>query len=533
MTICYPIPIIDLFAGPGGLSEGFASIEVRRNKPAFDIMLSIEKDPYAHATLELRSFFRHIKRNNDPADYYRYLRDCTTESGVDRNALFAQHPESAEYARSRAWHKELSPRNRAFISRRIRKALDQYPRDVPWVLLGGPPCQAYSLVGRSRMRRVMGARFEKDDRHRLYEEYLAILSTHRPHAFVMENVKGILSSQLKSKRVFDQILRDLCDAGEKDSYTLFSLVERHNAASMSSLFDNNGYHHEAADFLIESEKYGIPQARHRVIILGLRSDLLSRKPGFSPGLLKRSTFVQLSQVLCGLPRLRSGRTEGLDSNKHWEAVLQNTRRTPWFHDLNGTGDAPVKDKIRNVLANLRMPQAGRGGRFVRSNRIRIQHEKVWFLDDRVEGICNHETRPHMDSDLHRYLFASCFASVHKRTAKLGDFPSELLPAHANVHQALGNGMFNDRFRVQVSGLPATTITCHLSRDGHYAIHYDPSQCRSLTVREAARIQTFPDNYFFEGPRTQQYVQVGNAVPPLLAKQIAEIVLDTLQAFAGR
>jgi DNA (cytosine-5)-methyltransferase 1 len=152
----------------------------------------------------------------------------------------------------------------------------------------------------------------------------------------------------------------------------------------------------------------------------------------------------------------------------------------------------------------------------------------WFLDDRLSAVCNHTPRLHTRKDLHRYFFVSTFGQVHGRSPILADFPTELLPNHKSVAAALKDGNFNDRFRVQIADRPSTTITSHISKDGHYFIHYDPSQCRSLTVREAARLQTFPDNYFFEGPRTQQYQQVGNAVPPLLAKQIAEIIADLFQ-----
>ena len=151
----------------------------------------------------------------------------------------------------------------------------------------------------------------------------------------------------------------------------------------------------------------------------------------------------------------------------------------------------------------------------------------WFLDPRIGGVCNHSSRPHMATDLHRYLFAACYARVYGRSPELNDFPAELHPDHKNLKDALSKGYFDDRFRVQMANRPATTITSHMAKDGHYFIHYDETQCRSLTVREAARLQTFPDNYYFCGPRTHQYRQVGNAVPPLLAQQIASLVARIL------
>ena len=184
----------------------------------------------------------------------------------------------------------------------------------------------------------------------------------------------------------------------------------------------------------------------------------------------------------------------------------------------GGYDTSVYDEIHKIVSGLEVPEDNRGGNFVKSAMTPSKQNPLrsWYLDKRLQGVCNHETRSHMDTDLARYVFAACYAKLHGISPKLSDFPADLQPDHNNA----ASGDFDDRFRVQVAGLPSTTITSHMSKDGHYFIHPDPTQCRSLTVREAARLQTFPDNYYFCGPRTSQCVQVGNAVPPLLAYQIA-------------
>lgn len=515
------IPVIDIFAGPGGLGEGFVNCTVAGQRP-FSCALSIEKDHFAHQTLQLRSFYRQFKPGEVHSDYYRYLR-----GEITRGQLFDLHPAEAEAASQEAWKAELGETPHAEVRDRINRALAG--RD-DWVLIGGPPCQAYSIVGRSRNKGIEDYKPDEDKKQTLYREYLQIIADHWPKMFVMENVKGLLSATLKDQRIFDRIVTDLSNpaaavgkdakparsGGPPYTYTIRPIGSLEEPDP--TLF--NGVPKDLHDFVVHCERYGVPQARHRVILLGIRSDV---KPEIGQ-LRKADDKVGAGKVLSGLPRLRSGLSSD-DGGERWLDLVASACSAAWLKDLTGK-DAETVARVGRAVDHLRRPQNDRGDEFI-SYDVQIEYEPDWYLDDKIGGICNHITREHMDSDLHRYLFVAAFGEAHGRSPVLDDFPKALLPKHDSVEKAKGSRFFADRFRVQLKDRPATTITSHMAKDGHYFIHYDPTQCRSLTVREAARLQTFPDNYFFCGPRTAQYTQVGNAVPPYVARQIAEIVANLL------
>ena len=512
------VPVIDLFAGPGGLGEGFSAFEHERL--GFDVLLSVEKDPAAHSTLLLRSLYRSMLARGDVAPYNEYLKGNLT-----RDALFAAFPEITAAAEARCLHLELGPRTTS----RVYAHLENVVGDAEsWVLVGGPPCQAYSVVGRSRLTRLDREKFEENEKHVLYREYLRILARYSPPVFVMENVKGLLSATYGGDSTFARMVSDLSSptvavresvTGRKPAvrrgaeYNILSLV--HPCKGTEDL--------RPSQYVIESEKFGIPQRRHRVILLGVRADLSI--PG---GLcLRPSVAPSVRSVLSDLPAVRSQLSRGDPSAEAWARAIREA-----FAAFDGVGiDEEVHERM---LASLRClsASAGIGGRSVsRAGSLPASDLTRWLIDPALGVVPNHETRKHIPEDLVRYLFAASYASVYGASPKLHNFPPGLLPNHQNVPDTIErrHGYFNDRFRVQVADLPATTVTSHIAKDGHYFIHHDPVQCRSWTVREAARVQTFPDNYFFEGTRTDQYCQVGNAVPPFLARQIAQLVARVLGA----
>lgn len=501
------LPIIDVFAGPGGLGEGFSALKDELGRRAFRLALSVEKDAVACSTLKLRAIRRQLADAGELDCYYALLRGEIARREFDSLAAVRRASEEAD---QEVLNAELGQVPVARVDARIRAALGAATH---WILIGGPPCQAYSLAGRAR--RANDENFEADEKHFLYREYLRILRVHAPPVFVMENVKGLLSSHHGGSPMFSRIQRDLGAPARGLSYEIRSLVRKDEVFGL-----------KPEDFLIESEKYGVPQTRHRVILLGVRSDLAHRPSSL---LTQSRAPVTVGEVLADLPRIRSRLSRGGDSAEAWHEAVRSAPSA-----VLGWGAGAEKLVIAAMSAAAKEARSldDTGGAFVAKRSTLVGAPRAiaeWLAAPALGGVIQHEARQHMASDLARYLFAATFAQEFGLSPKLNVFPRALLPEHENVRLIDdAKAPFSDRFRVQCLGMPSSTIVSHISKDGNYYIHPDPFQCRSLTVREAARLQTFPEDYFFEGNRTQQYVQVGNAVPPLLAFKIAEIVRDLVQ-----
>ncbi|WP_413060854.1 DNA cytosine methyltransferase [Sphingomonas carotinifaciens] len=499
--------VVDLFAGPGGLAEGFSAVRDKEGRRVFELALSVEKEASAFRTLRLRSFTRQFV-GELPHTYYDYV-----AGRISREELASCHPEEWARACDETLQLELgSPGSEELIDPLLDAIRDEAGGET--ILVGGPPCQAYSTVGRARNKGVAGYVAREDHRHFLYREYIRILRRLKPAAFVMENVKGFLSAKIDGQSIFRMVKADLESAGgEAHSYSIFPLTD---------VGGRGGREH-----VIEAEKYGIPQARHRVILFGIRTDLAVRLGGLVHlnHRLHARNQTKVEDVLSGMPPLRSRLSRSADSDETWRSAVLlafQEAATAVFEEEDDALDV-LCPHLMQAAETLKGMASLPPYRSIEAGAVTDNVLADWLVDPLLRTLPNHEARSHMTSDLARYAYAATFAKVFGRSPKAGDFPIGLAPDHQNWT----SGAFKDRFRVQCWGGPSTTVTSHISKDGHYFIHPDPLQCRALTVREAARLQTFPDNYLFEGNRTEQYIQVGNAVPPLLALQIAEVVARVL------
>lgn len=276
--------VVDLFAGPGGIGEGFASLRANNGKPAFKTLASIERNDYAHQTLLLRQFFRSFRQEEVPDAYGGY---------ITKDELIQKYPLEWQHAESSALKISLGDETHDQVKKLIKRRLGKTKK---WALVGGPPCQAYSLVGKSRM--MSSPDFEGDERHFLYKEYLKIILDHRPPVFVIENVKGILSEKVNGKLVIQKIVNDL-------SSPIKAIMHKRNglAYRLFSLSQDGKLNGEInpKDFIVKSEEYGVPQARHRMFIVGIRSDI-----NVQPGRLEVKKLPSLQQIIGCMPKVRSG-----------------------------------------------------------------------------------------------------------------------------------------------------------------------------------------------------------------------------------
>lgn len=441
---------LDLFAGCGGLSEGF-------KKAGFKIVGQVEMDKWACETLRTRHLYYELKKIGERRLYDRYLR-----GEIGRDEILKQYPVIEESIDRGVIQLTLGRSRTTRILERIRLSQDLHNASRIHVVLGGPPCQPYSIVGRARDSKKM----ENDERNYLYRHYLNILKRIQPDIFVYENVPGLFSAEANGIRIFTRMLDDF--ASLEPSYEItppLAAVQK-----------------EPSGYILDSADFQVPQTRKRLIVIGYKRSLEKKNPEL------RKIFSRL--------QIQASRDQ-----RHLT--------------------------VRDAIGDLPPLRPGHGNDDWFGSYTRYQHLRDYQKMMRREspGVVNHKARPHMESDLERYRF---FIEHHKNgngAATLYDLKMEspdLIPNHKNLKD------FLDRFKVQWWDKPCFTVAAHIRKDGHYYIHPDLKQCRSFTVREAARCQSFPDNFKFEGPRTEQFKQVGNAVPPLLAKAIGGVILKELQ-----
>lgn len=406
---------IDLFAGAGGLSEGFI-----RN--GFTPIAHIEMDKEAVNTLKTRMAYHYLLKRKKINIYNDYLKGV-----ISRDELYKQIPQTLL---DTCMCETISKESLKSIYNNIDMLLQGETVDV---IIGGPPCQAYSLVGRSiksaqdKLKIENNEKIEDDPRNYLYKLYCDFLRKYKPKIFVFENVTGLISAQNgKFYKNFKQLAK------------------------------RSGY--IVDDKVLEADKFGVKQSRKRVIIVGWLKDLNLEYPEFKE-LIDKTTINEMFE---DLPALRPGQT------------LNNYQ----------------SENINNYLLK---------------SKIRLKGDIL----------TQHVARPHTERDRNIYkLTIEKWNNGHKRL-HYDELPEEL-KTHKNRKS------FVDRFKI-VEGDTSTchTMMAHISKDGHYFIHPDINQARSISVREAARIQSFPDNYYFEGGRTAAFRQIGNAVPPLMAEAIAK------------
>lgn len=413
--------ILDLFSGAGGLSEGFF-------RTGFSFTCHIEKDQHSAQTLETRSYYHELVKIHKQNIYYDYLKGEINRLDFLNNSI-----DALGFKLSGIINREINGNTEKEIVKKAKKQNKKEKLNKIDLIIGGPPCQAYSIIGRSRDPNKM----QDDPRNFLYLHYLHFLKRFKPEIFVFENVPGIQS------------------AGNGRYLTEF----KKHAERIGYFVDT--------DHILNASDFFVLQSRRRLFIMGWKKSHNFSYPEFH----SVQHDFRVHDLLDDLPSLAPG--EGSDNAQ---------------------------------------PYSLQPSEYLQKTGIRT--------DDDI--LINHQARMHNERDREIYRLVINAFNNGKRL-KYYELPKEL-----KTHKK--ERIFKDRFKV-VEGKEkyCHSILAHISKDGHYFIHPDINQARSLTAREAARIQSFPDNYKFEGSRTSQFTQIGNAVPPLMSEAIARKILGLLNS----
>lgn len=411
---------IDLFAGAGGLSEGFI-------QAGFNPIAHVEMEKAACYTLKTRTCYHYLRGKNQKNTYIAYLK-----GEITRDQLYNEVP--ARLLES-VINMAINEQNNSLIQDKIDTLLGNQSVDL---IIGGPPCQAYSLVGRARSKTKM----EGDHRNYLFVQYAEYLDKYKPKMFVFENVLGLKSAK-----------------------------GGHYLRAMETLFYDKGY--TIHPDVLNARDFGVLQNRKRYIIIGCQKNSSIDIPSFN--FSHRTEIYSIKELLKDLPSIFAG--EGKDKYLNY-----SSRPTEYLE----------KFSIRNG----------------------------------INVLTQHIARPHQELDKQIYKIVIRKWLDKKERLNYNDLP-ESLKTHTN------RTSFIDRFKVVAENIPySQTVVAHIAKDGHYYIHPDIEQCRSISIREAARLQSFPDDYYFEGEiadrnRTAAFKQIGNAVPPLMANNIAHEINKVL------
>ena len=383
---------IDLFAGAGGLSEGFI-------RAGFNPIAHVEMNPDACNTLKTRTAFHYLKEKGRVNEYNEYLK-----GEITRDELWSKIP---QHLISSVINKEISPETLPQIFNIIDQELQEKDVDI---VIGGPPCQAYSVAGRARKN------MDDDPRNHLYKHYVEFLKRYKPKMFVFENVPGILSA-----------------SNGKYLEKIFSAVKE------------QGY--ELEKNVLNAKDFNVLQDRKRVIIIGWRKDLKLQYPKFDS---KEVQYEVLKHLFSDLPKLKSGQGE-------WNATKYIKKTNSY---LESTG-------IRNG----------------------------------IDFTTQHIARYNNENDLEIYRIAVEKWINENKRLNYSELPERLI-RHNNTKT------FTNRFQVVNHKGVSHTVVAHICADGHYYIHPDINQNRSITVREAARIQSFPDDYFLNLAERRRLSRLG-------------------------